>query len=133
VNSDHSAGFSVVEMLVVAAILAGVAVVLAGSLRPQPPSGSADAESLQRFLLEARSDTVLSGTPRVVTLEAAQANFTDKTLQWTGDLHVGSNQAPAEYRLVINADGTFSGMRPILVLNGTRVSAPGVYWSEPAQ
>lgn len=127
--ADRAAGFSVIEMLVVAAILAAVAMVLAGAMLRPSSGDESGTDPLFKLLLEAKSAVVLAGVPGVVVFEAGKATFREKTVGWSGDLRVGS-VASADYRLVINPDGTFSGDRPVLLLNGSSIPAPGVYRSE---
>ena len=80
-GTASEAGFSLLEVLVVLAIVATIAVMLTATLAV-PNRSTSWATDLSRFLKDARATALRSGTPVAVVLDSQQARAGDKTLSW---------------------------------------------------
>lgn len=124
-GSAPTAGFSLIEVLIVLVIVASLATLAALSLRPQDDRTPAD--SLPRLLAEARSAAILSGAPIVVTVDADTAQWTERETRLAGRLLVGGERAPMPYRVLAYPDGSYSGGFLSIERDRTVIAVPGVY------
>lgn len=118
-------GFSLVETLIVLAIVALLATLVAMSFRSsdnrEPPA------NLPRFIAGARSAAILSGRPIAVTFSHQQARWSDREAALVGQLLVDGRPAAAPYQLLLYPDGSSSGRALAVVRDGETIVLPGLY------
>lgn len=96
-------GYSLLEVLVVLAILAALTAASVGVLTPSAPVRDARGEVLQ-FVAEARIDVIMRGRSGVVAVAGGDLTFGPKRIAL-------ASQAGLTSRLLIYPDGTFAGNR----------------------
>lgn len=127
------AGLSVLELVVVLGIVAGLLVVAAASL-PKSFAPKVDAAAVAAFVSDARSQVILSGKTSVLTIAPRSMTFGAHQLSWDADLAVtaAGKGLPAEYRLVLYPDGSYSGAALSVQSPGGSRLISGVYRSSPS-
>jgi prepilin-type N-terminal cleavage/methylation domain-containing protein len=102
-------GFTLIELVVVLAMLAIAAAVAVPALRPPAErSAGAAADSLRRVLIGARGDAGRRGVPVAVLVRASDATFVTMTLDAAGvadSLAAGSLPVPAGGRVTGSRGG----------------------------
>lgn len=123
-DEGREAGFSMVELLVVLAVVAGLSALAAMSLRPSDSSRPTD---LRRFMAEARSAAILSGRPVAITVEAGRVHWAKGDVELSGRLLVDGRAAAMPYQIVAYPDGSYSGGTLTIQHNGIATAIDGVY------
>lgn len=116
-------GFSMLEMLVVLAIVASLPVLAAASLRGTSDPPTVDPRQL---IANVRAEAILSGRMHSINFGAGRIEAPGRVVELDGRLTVGQTER-AQYTLLLYADGTFSGGQ--LSINDERGTTviPGVY------
>jgi prepilin-type N-terminal cleavage/methylation domain-containing protein len=126
----RDAGFSLLELLVVMAIMAAAAALVAGQ---QPSRLVPASNALRSLLIQGRLEAVSSGTPVVITFDPAEREYRLRHATSAGGLALLC-EAPgassllrlADYRGVTQA-GTFSGLIWLPTGSGRSCQGGGVY------
>lgn len=119
------AGFSLVETLIVLAIVATLATLAAMSLRST--DNREPSANLTRFIAGARSAAILSGRPIAVTFSGQQVRWADREATLVGQLLVDGHAAPTPYQLLLYPDGSSSGRVLAIARDGDTIALPGLY------
>ena len=125
------AGVSVLELVVVLGVAAGLLVMVAASLPRPSAEPRADAAAIAAFLSEVRTQVILSGETGVLTVAQNSMTFDDQRIDWGTDLAVATSTAgmAAGYRLVVYPDGSYSGPPLYFRSAGEKTLIPGVFRS----
>jgi len=132
-RANADAGLSVLELVVVLGVMAGLLVVVVSTF-PRSADAKVDAAALAAFVSEARSEVILSGETGVLTITPQSMTFGEREISWSDGLTVTAvgAAAPVDYRLVLYPDGSYSGAT--LYVRSHEGSQPisGIYRSNPS-
>jgi prepilin-type N-terminal cleavage/methylation domain-containing protein len=121
------AGFSLLEVLVGLAILAGATTMIVGGIAPLRTFSPDPIDTIGDLLAAARSETLLSGTPILVRLRTSAIEIGGERHDFSAPIGIGladKRDPVSEVSFFVLPDGTRTGGRISLTSGQSRTALP---------